>query len=71
MTAARFTRRSLLRRSAQGAALLAGGALAAPALIGRASAAPLKLNLRDTGANERPPPADWSRSFRRNCRAAP
>ena len=52
MHAARFTRRTLLRRSAKGGALLAGGALAAPALIGRASAAPLKLKLSSSLPND-------------------
>jgi TRAP-type C4-dicarboxylate transport system substrate-binding protein len=52
MTAARLTRRALLRRTATGAALLAGGALAAPALVGRARAASLRLKLSSSLPND-------------------
>jgi TRAP-type C4-dicarboxylate transport system substrate-binding protein len=48
MAAARVSRRSLLRRSGEAAAL----ALAAPALIGRASANPLKLRLSSSLPND-------------------
>ncbi len=52
MEAARFTRRAFLRRYEKAVALLAGGALAAPALIGRASASPLKLKLSSSLPND-------------------
>ena len=48
MEAARLTRRVLLRSTG----LLAAGALAAPAFIGRASAAPLKLKLSSSLPND-------------------
>ena len=48
MAVAGFTRRSLMRQSAA----LAGGALAAPALLGRAQAAPLKLKLSSSLPND-------------------
>jgi TRAP-type transport system periplasmic protein len=51
MAAARFTRRSLIRRYGKGAAFL-GGVLAAPALIRRARASPRTLRLSSSLPND-------------------